>query len=94
MNLFFSAIREREPRYGEEDKEAAGTGTTPRLIAREHVHGLARPVAIFVVLFAIGLKCSSVCSSLTGFSNIITPSSKAGAKDATEPESIITGMPS
>jgi hypothetical protein len=26
MNRFFSAIREQEPRYGEEDKEAAGTG--------------------------------------------------------------------
>jgi hypothetical protein len=76
-------------------------GDAPRLIAGERVHGLARPVAALSLntdylcrVLAIGLKCSSICSSLTGFSNITTPSSKAGAGDSIDPESIITGMPS
>ena len=36
----------------------------------------------FCRVLAIGLKCSSIFSSLTGFSNITTPSSKAGAGDS------------
>ena len=75
----------------------------PRLIAREQAHGLARPVAAlslnndyFCRVLAIGLKCSSILLSpyRASFSNITTPSSKAGAGDLIEPESIITGMPS
>jgi hypothetical protein len=75
-------------------------GNAPSFIARQQVHALARPLVLsldihyFCRALAIGLKCSSICSSVTGFSNIITPSCKAGAEDSIEPESIITGMPS
>jgi hypothetical protein len=55
---------------------------------------LSLDIDYFCRALAIGLKCSSICSSVTGFSNITTPSCKAGAEDSIDPESIITGMPS